>query len=358
MKQPAKQNEETRVVGLASENKLPDAFKARTNEDAGTVELRKPNHRGVDVSIAGYQAAANLLGTFAEDGEPSLDPGATITIIDNFSGKSTTITASTFVDVAAVFHAFVVRKGRYKPQTETPAEDEPAAQPQRKAPRPKRAAAPARQEHVAAAPATEASPKSEAPTPVEAPAPEAPKAGRTTSGKSAAATKPANAAKPAVQAVKKAAPASKKQPVKVEPARTEPKTPATPAAQAPKAAADGRKGSLAGFPEWARKSLKAEYGDATWDFKLLATKVSLDKENGKNVLGPDDGKAEHHGFGYEVLIHGKHAAWVIAEAENAFHLTGVDGYETTRHRNIDPAVYIRIRRVIYPLLGHAAPEGL
>lgn len=357
MKQPAKQNEEVRVVGLASENKLPEAFKARTNEDAGTVELRKPNHRGVDVAIASYQAVANLLGTFAADGEPSLDPGATVTIIDNFSNKSTTITASTFVDVAAVFHAFVVRKGRYKPQTETAAEDETAPQPERKASsRPKRAATSARQEQVASAPTAEAAPKPEEPTPVEAAAPASSKTGKAASAKAAATPKPA---KPAVQALKKAAPAPKTQTTKAEPARTEPKAPTATAAKAPEpATAGGRKGSLAGFPEWARKSLKAEYGDATWDFKLVATKVALDKEHGKNVLGPDDGKAEHHGFGYEVLIHGKHAAWVIAEAENAFHLTGVAGYETTRHRNIDPAVYIRIRRVIYPLLGYAAPEGL
>jgi hypothetical protein len=358
MKQPAKQSEETRVVGLASENKLPEAFKARTDEDAGTVELRKPNHRGVDIAIASYQAAANLLGTFAQDGEPSLDPGATITIVDNFTNKSTTITASTFVDAAAVFHAFVVRKGRYKPQTEMPAEDVATPKSERKtSAKPKRAAAPAQQAQVAALPAQVAATKPAEAAPTEAAVAPPAKVGKPASGKGAS---PSKAAKPAEkQPVKKAAAAPKAKPLKAEPARTETKVPETTSVPASKpATAGGRKGSLAGFPEWARKALKPEYGDATWDFKLLATRVSLDKENGKKVLGPDDGKAEHHGFGYEVLIHGKHAAWVVAEAQDAFHLTGVDGYETTRHRNIDPAVYIRIRRVIYPLLGHAEPEGL
>lgn len=332
MKQPAKQSEEPRKVGLASEHRLPDVFKARTNEDAGTVELRKPNHRGVDVAIASFQSVANLLNTFAQDGEPSLDPGATITISDSFSGRSITITANTFVDAAAVFHAFVVKKGRYKPQTEAPSEEESGAttreEPKAKsrskaADAAKPAATVAADERPAAVAAAKAPDKK--PSPEKKAAPAEQRKGE------AAATQ----AKPAA---KKPSPA-----VVAE----------TSAGGAPAVA----KGSLAGFPEWAKKSLKAEYADDVWGFKLLATPVALDKENGHNVLGRDDGKAEHRGHGYELTIGGKHAGWVVAESESAFHLTGIENYETTKHRNIEPAVFIRIRRTIYPMLGHPAPEG-
>lgn len=326
MKQPAKQSEEPRKVGLASEHRLPDVFKARTIEDAGTVELRKPNHRGVDVAIASFQSVANLLNTFAQDGEPSLDPGATITISDNFSGRSVTITANTFVDAAAVFHAFVVKKGRYKPQTEAPAEEESGTN-SRDEPKAKSRSKPA----AAGKPAATVAARQEPTAPVD----ERP-------------------------AARKAAPAGQS---KSEPAAPQAKAPAKKATAAKSGtesaagAADVAKGSLAGFPDWAKKSLKAEYADDLWGFRLVATPVALDKENGHNVLGRDDGKAEHRGHGYELIIHGKHAGWIVAESESAFHLTGVENYETTKHRNIEPAVFIRIRRTIYPMLGHPVPEG-
>lgn len=314
MKQPAQQSEEPRVVGLASENKLPAAFKAKTNEDAGTVELRRPNHRPVDIAISSYQSAANLLAAFAKDGEPSLDPGATVTITDNFSGRSITITANSFVDAAAVFQAFVVRKGRYKPSIDVGAEED--------APQVRAAKKTATAQKSASAKAS---------------------AALSTPGKKTASGSPSKAAKPATPSPKPAAGKTGK--------------PKPTAERAVATDGDHRKGSLAGFPSWAKGNLKAEYADEAWGFRLVATKLSLDKENGKSVVGVDDGKADHHGFGYELLIHGKHVGWVIAEAPDAFHLTGIENYETTRHRNMEPAVLIRIRRTIYPMLGYPEPAS-
>lgn len=339
MKQSAKQNEEKRVVGLASENRLPDAFKAKTNEDAGTVELRKPNHRSVDIGIASYQAVANLLATFARDGEPSLDPGATITITDNFSNKTMTITANTFVDVAAVFHAFVVRRGRYKPPTEiTRSEEVPAARKKARAQSKSVAASPPVQEKAVEQPSEEHLSKSAE--------------GNVKPSENAATAHDEKPATPATQSPKTTRKASEPE---VQTKSTDDASKKS--APVPTAASDSPAATaFSTFPDWAKKVLQVEYEDAVWGFKFTAASLSM-TENGKAVLGRDEGDAEHKAAGYEVVVHDRHVGWIVAEGETSFYLTGIENYDSTRHRNIDPAIKIRIRRVIYPLLGLPTPDG-
>lgn len=308
-----------RSIGLATEHRLPEAYKARTDTDAGTVEIRKQAGRSLDVAINSFASVANVLATFSTDGEPSLKPEHTIRIVDDFTGKEVTITANTFVDVAAAFQVFLVEKGRYLPSApERPAAEEPAAktvEPPAPAPVADSRADPEKpaQEEPAkkVAAATKASAKKKAPA------------------KSAAAPK-ATRSKEAPQE-KASKPEPKSEPQKSVPAK--------------KAASKSAGGTNIVAPEWAR-DLPLEIIDESGSFRMEARSLSLTKDRAKTVEGVADGSSNFPAFGYEVFLGGKpggkHVGWVIVEDAKSWVVTGFGDLSPSKHANLS-AASIRIR---------------
>ncbi len=303
MKKVSEKERASHGIGLATEHRLPEAFKASTDDDAGTVEIKKEGARPLNIAINSFGAVSNLLAIFSPDGETSLEPGHTIKIVDEFSNRVATITANTFVDVAAALNTFVVEKGKYLPAA--PEAEEPAPAPQEIIPPAKTAAtAPSKPKVKKAA--------AEKTTQAKAPAP----------AKKAAAEKqaPAKQTQPEVVAEKPAA----KQPAKSKVAK-----PAAPTAPA----------------GWT-KSLPVEHVDTDGGFRLEARTLALTKEKAKTTSGVSDGSAEHEAFGYEVSEGtepgGRHLGYIIVEDPKSWIVTGFGDIPFSKHANLNAAA-IRIR---------------
>jgi hypothetical protein len=311
-------------IGLATEHRLPKAFKATTDGDAGTVEIKKEGARPLNIAINSFGAVSNLLAIFSPDGETTLEPGHTIKIIDEFNNRSATITANTFVDIAAAMNTFVVEKGKYLPSAPEAAAPTETAQAGATPPAPASvtiAATSTEEAAVAVAPA-KAKPKAKKAAPVKAQEP-APAPVKKAPAKKAPAPAPAQQAQPEVVAAEK--PASK------EPAKTKAK-PAK--AEAPKAA-----------PDWG-KSLPSEHIDTDGGFRFDLRKLALEKDKAKTTSGVSDGTAEHEAFGYEIsegtAPGGKHLGYVIVEDPKNWIVTGFGDIPPSKHANLNAAA-IRIR---------------
>lgn len=312
MKKASEKERASHGIGLATEHRLPEAFKARTDDHAGTVEIRKEGGRPLNIAINSFGAVSNLLAIFSPDGETSLEPGHTIKIVDEFNSRSATITANTFVDIAAALNTFVVERGKYLPPA--PEAEASAPAPQEVVPAAKAEAAPADTVEEAAAPAKEKATKAAAAKSVKAKAPETAEAETTAPVKRAAAVdKPADKE-----------PAATKKPSKAKSAKV-----AAPAAPA-------------GWTD----SLPVQHVDADGGFRLDARTLALTKEKAKTTSGVSDGSSEHEAFGYEVsegtAPGGRHLGYIIVEDPKSWIVTGFGDIPFSKHANLNAAA-IRIR---------------
>lgn len=319
MKKPAESDRGTQGIGLATEHRLPEAFKAKTDPDKDTVEIKRLHHKPVNVSVNSFAAISNLLHIFSPNGEPTLEPGHTIRISDEFTGKSATITANTFMDAAATFQSFIVIKGKYKP---SPDLDPVAATP--KAAKPAKGKASKITAAVEPKPVTEvAAEPSEEVVPAKVAEPRVKK----TSTRKKPATVPA-AAEPVVAAKKIKGKTS---------ASSSSKSSAVPSTDP------------AVMPDWIKAHQKP-YVDEDGEFSLEPAALSLAKPKGKVVTGTNNGDAANPAFGYEVTAGGKHVGWVIAEAEDSFIVTGFKDIDPSKHRVLSSAI-IRIKVTNLPSLA-------
>jgi hypothetical protein len=316
MKKAADKESGSQGIGLATEHRLPKAFKAKTDDDAGTVEITKENARPLNIAINSFGAVSNLLAIFAPDGKTSLEPGHTIKIVDEFNNRSATITANAFVDVAAALNTFVVARGKYLPAAP---DSEPAL---------KKAAVRAAKAKTEAAPAAEA-PKEEAPKEEATSKPGVKKPTAAKKGKAAG----------------KAAPAAPETAVSAEAVGVEPAAAKAAAKGKEKAKTAAKSEATAAPAEWP-KGLPTEHVDADGGFRLDARTLALPKERAKTTSGVSDGLAEHEAFGYEVSEGtkpgGKHLGYVIVEDPKSWIVTGFGDIPPTKHANLN-AASIRIR---------------
>lgn len=313
MKKVTEKDRGSHGIGLATEHRLPEAFKAKTDADAGTVEIKKEGSRPLNIAINSFGAVSNLLAMFSPDGETSLEPGHTIKIVDEFNNRSATITANAFVDIAAAMNTFVVEKGKYLPAAPEAAAASALA-PEEVAP------AAAKVTVAAAEPAQVAEPPSK------------PKAKKAAPEKATQAQAPAKKAAAAKKAPARQVPpeiAAAEQPAPKEKAKSKTAKPA-----APKAA------------EGWTASLPVEHVDADGGFRLDSRTLALTKERAKTTSGVSDGSAEHEAFGYEVsegtAKGGKHLGYVIVEDPKSWIVTGFGDIQPSKHANLNAAA-IRIR---------------
>jgi hypothetical protein len=146
-------------IGLVSENNLPSVYKRTVIEDEGVVVLEVGRTK-LKIPFASFSAVANALSTFAEHGKPTMEPGWTISLKDEFTGRSTTVVASTLLDVMQALGTFAVKKGIYTP--EVPPVIDTAPEPETAKPVRQRRAAKSKSESVQAQP-TEPTPAIAAP---------------------------------------------------------------------------------------------------------------------------------------------------------------------------------------------------
>lgn len=397
-------------IGLATEHRLPEAFKARTDADANLVEITSPSSRPLNVAINSFASVANALAVFAPTGEATMEPGHTIKLVDEFSGREVTVTANTFIDVATALQTFAVSRGKYLPAATVESETVAAT------------SAPAVVSSAPAAKTTSArKPKTTAPTPAaevaaavaEAPAVEAPKKQKAAARKAPAAKKAAAKTKKAAKAVsakgatakgaasgkakktdapaviteavapetvastpaapepakaekpakptkaaakpKKTAAAPKVSEAKVSKPKAAPKAAATKATTSKPAKTKATAPKAAETPAWVG-TLPTEHIDDSGSFRIEARTLGLPKEKAKTVSGISDGSQDATSFGYEVLqggkAGGKHLGWIIAEALDSMIVTGFGEIQPSKHANLSAAL-IRIRITNLPRLLNA-----
>jgi hypothetical protein len=343
-------------IGLATEHRLPEAFKARTDADANTVEITSPTSRPLNVATNSFASVANALAVFAPTGEATLEPGHRLKLVDDFSGREVTLTANTLIDVAAALQTFAVSRGKYLPSAGS---ETGAAAPA--------VAAPAKA--TAAKSAKTAPPVAAAPEPATA-APVAPAVAEAKKQKTSAKTTPAKTAKAAPAKAttakgataaktsgksKKAPPVQEAAPAQVpEQAAPAPVKAEKPAKASPKPKAAAAAPKAAGIPDWA-KDMPGRQVDGSGGFLIEARTLALPKERAKVVSGVSDGSQENTAFGYEVLqgakSGGKHLGWIIAEDAKSLIVTGFGDLQPSKHANLNAAL-IRIRVTNLPrLLG-------
>jgi hypothetical protein len=296
-------------IGLATEHRLPAAFKAKTDDAAGTIQIRKENGRSVDVAINSFASVANFLAIFCPDGEPTLEPGHTIKIVDEFNDRSTTITANALTDAAAVMRAFAVARGKYIPSGPDQQTEEAGTA---------KIAAVAKVEQISSADEVAEEVEEE------------------------------QAAAPAVAEEAPSTPAS------------QPSVSTASSEEAPTKPKRGRKPKATVAPvnldlSWT-KDLPREYVDADGNFRLEAKTLALPKAKARVTLGVSDGSAEVEAFGYEVTDGtkpgGAHLGYIIVEDPKSWVVTGFGDMPATKHANL-PAATIRIRLTNLPHLRGA-----
>lgn len=105
-------------MGLEDETELPSQFTAVTNFDTETVEIEGPDGNSAVIALGSFASVANILATFSGEHAETLAPGSTLRIEDTFSGRSTTITASSISDAAAAI-SLITKSGGNAPSYET-----------------------------------------------------------------------------------------------------------------------------------------------------------------------------------------------------------------------------------------------
>lgn len=98
--------------GLDVERRLPEGFKAKTDVVAKTVKITK-GRRSIHVPLKSFASVANVLAMFTEQGRlEELTDAAILTLKDEFTGSSTSITAAEMPAVSAAIAKFVATKPR------------------------------------------------------------------------------------------------------------------------------------------------------------------------------------------------------------------------------------------------------
>jgi hypothetical protein len=114
-------------IGLVTANSLPSVYDRKALEDEEMM-LISVGRTKLKVPFDTFGAVSNALSTFAPDGKPTMEPGWTITLKDEFSGRSTSVTASTLLSVMQALATFSVKKGIYIPEIPPIEEPEPVTQ--------------------------------------------------------------------------------------------------------------------------------------------------------------------------------------------------------------------------------------
>ncbi len=114
-------------IGVVTANNLPAVYKRKALEDEEML-LIEVGRTKLKVPYDTFAAVSNALATFAPDGKATMEPGWTVTLKDEFSGRSTTVTAHSLLFVMQSLATFAVKRGVYIPEIPPIEEAAPADQ--------------------------------------------------------------------------------------------------------------------------------------------------------------------------------------------------------------------------------------
>lgn len=121
----------------SEELRLPQDFKAKTNVAAKTVRISK-NRRSIEIPLMAYASVANVLAMFTESGRLNeLPDGATLKLVDEFTGGTASFRADELAAVKEAIETFVVSSTKKKTSSRTksaPVDRPSGAPPQSKKP--------------------------------------------------------------------------------------------------------------------------------------------------------------------------------------------------------------------------------
>lgn len=383
-------------MSVAQESNPQMQYSIKTDLKRNVVEIHVPGLKALEVGSSSLPSVTNILSAFWNDPDTRLQSNTILTIKDEFSGSTTTVTVDALRDVAKVLASVVkspsaksmessaatpqpshsstvdetapVKKARGRPKkvvaTEQVTESIPTQAPTPVEATPKKRGRPKKSEDVVATPPT---PNAEAPVKRGR---GRPKKSESLSAPQIVATEPKKRGRPkkvTVPAEPITTDGSEKVMVKKQAARRTKKDDSmVSSAPAPQLAARGRgrpsraetEAKLAmeaatNVPEWFLEGPSVYAGgspDGT-KFLLIKTPLSLEEAGSRNVLGAAAPGERVDGFGFEVTSDGQHVAWVIAEAEDAYYLAGVAGEESTRMRNLGSLIAKIVSKVVPMIQG-------
>lgn len=330
---------------------LPGPYKITTSSNGDMASISRSGTKSVSVKTSSLEGIKSVLSKFWPTGNEKIAPGATMVLMDTFSGDGARITLGSLLDLARVIDDLELI-GATAP---SPAASEEAPA-KRRGRRPK---------------AEQAEPSSTAPSQAAAPAPSAQtsetpqkRRGRPPKNASTASTetKTADAPKTARGRGKKAAPAAK---AKAPEAKTNAKAAEQPSPQSspqkrgrkPKAAvttesaapakAPSRRGRapkattssplLSGAPSWFGGQFEPRYDGKTTSggqFSLEKVPLKLEKPGSRHVMGVAQEPQDVMAWGYEIRSSGTHVAWVIVSGPSQLHIVSDDGTQAVPQASI------------------------
>lgn len=108
-------------------------------------------------------------------------------------------------------------------------------------------------------------------------------------------------------------------------------------------------------PDW-YADLKDEYVSDAANYRLVRAEVAVDPTSSakaRKVTGRWGEAEGNHAWGYEILSGDRHVAWVVAEDQRTFILTGAPGFAPSTHRMVE-GLMARVTATVMPQFAKVA----
>jgi len=313
---------------------LPGPYKITTSSNGDMASISRSGTKSVSVKTSSLEGIKSVLTKFWPTGNEKIAPGATMVLMDTFSGDGARITLGSLLDLARVIDDLELIG------TTASSQAAPEEAPAKRRGRPPKAEE-AESSATAPAPSAQASeapkkrrgrpPKSASTAPAEPKTADAPKKGR---------GRPKKAATEA-QVVEQASPQSAPQKRGRKPKAAVATESAAPGkapsrrGRPPKAATSSP--LLSGAPSWFGGQFEPRYDGKTTSggqFSLEKVPLKLEKPGSRHVMGVAQEPQDVMAWGYEIRSSGTHVAWVIVSGPTQLHIVSDDGTQAVPQASI------------------------
>lgn len=320
---------------------LPGPYKITTSSNGDMASISRSGTKSVSVKTSSLEGIKSVLSKFWPTGNEKIAPGATMVLMDTFSGDGARITLGSLLDLARVIDDLELigttasgqatseeapaKKRRGRPPKAEKAESSASA--------PAQAAAPAPSDQPSEAPQKRRGrpPKSASTASAETKTADAPKRGRgrpkkaDTEAKAAEQPSPQSAPQKRGRKPKAVVAAQSAVPAKAPSRRGRP----------PKAATSSP--LLSGAPSWFGGQFEPRYDGKTTSggqFSLEKVPLKLEKPGSRHVMGVAQEPQDVMAWGYEIRSSGTHVAWVIVSGPTQLHIVSDDGTQAVPQASI------------------------
>ncbi len=318
---------------------LPGPYKVTTSSNGDMASISRSGTKSVSVKTSSLEGIKSVLTKFWPTGNEKIAPGATMVLMDTFSGDGARITLGSLLDLARVIDdlELIGTTASGQAASEAPAKRRgrppKAEKAESSATAPAQAAAPAPSAQASEAPQKRRGrpPKSASTASAETKTADAPKTGRgrrkkaVTEAKAAEQPSPQSAPQKRGRKPKAAVATQNAAPAKAPSRRGRP----------PKTEASSP--LLSGAPSWFGGQFEPRYEGKTasgGQFSLEKVPLKLEKPGSRHVMGVAKEPQDVMAWGYEIRSSGTHVAWVIVSGPAQLHIVSDDGTQAVPQASI------------------------